>query len=448
MKPLCAAILALALLGPATGCRVVETTASVPARTVSILFPGGRSNQPDAGALQQSLMRVADDYIASTIESVDEMTGPVGLPFTSRTALNFKVEIGLAGISVATRDNPYASLFDMVSLASLTRMAVESLQAASANADLYTRWVQRARQIESNAWGVADQVLAPAQQQDLRTSIGAYYKATPDLRESFLAQPTRMASALPRTVAMQQSGSGVLDLSALDPFSSLDPAVREVTETRLLAERAMFTLQRMPWILRGQIDLMILEAMERPQVAQALTNVTQLSRSVDRASLAAESISRTAAQLPGQIASEREALVRVLEEQGGEMVEFLKAATALSDSLSTTVTNTDVLMKRFGVGEPKPSGPPPSPQTNARPFDILDYALTAQKATALAQQLDSLVSNLNATLESPALDKVSTQATTDVRRLLNHAFLLAGGLVVLVLLCALLYRAATRRRSG
>ena len=38
----------------------------------------------------------------------------------------------------------------------------------------------------------------------------------------------------------------MLNLVCLDPLSALDPATAELTETRQLVERALFTVQRLP----------------------------------------------------------------------------------------------------------------------------------------------------------------------------------------------------------
>jgi hypothetical protein len=230
---------------------------------------------------------------------------------------------------------------------------------------------------------------------------------------------------------------------SLDPFASLDPAVREVTEARLFAKRATFLLTRMPDILRWQSELLLLNSMSQPQMTRLIESSTLLSESVDRASRSAETISRTAEQLPDRLSAEREALVRTLEDQKGGLQALLEGVAACSDSLNATVTNTDALMRRFGVGEPRPPRPPV--QTNARPFDVLDYAQTAREAAALARELDSVVSNLHTTLDSPALEQASNRAVSDVRRVLSYAFLLAAGLIVLVLLCALIYRASRSR---
>ena len=430
-----------------TGCRIVKTTASVPERTVRAVFPGGKAEQPNPGELQESLMRYADGYNAQTIKSVDELTGIPGSPLTKYEALNFKITSVGGSISIATGQNPYANLIDMVSLATLSRMVLEDHVAMATNGVLLEPWLRRSLRLETNVWAIADQVLQKEQQADLHDSLKSFYKTVPDLHSTFLLRPQELATALPRTLSTAGGSGSLFNLSGLDPFSGLDPAVREITETRLFAERSMYMLQRMPWLLRWQSELLLIDAATQPQVAQALEDASRLTVSIDRASKAAETISRAAAELPDRISAEREALVQALEDQEGDLTTLLNAGTAFSDSLSVTVTDTDALMKRFGVGEPKPPGAEREPETNARPFDILEYAQAAEQATALARQLNSVVSNLHATLDSPALEKVSNQATADLRRLLNHAFLLAAGLVVLVLLGALAYRALTGRPS-
>jgi hypothetical protein len=108
-------------------------------------------------------------------------------------------------------------------------------------------------------------------------------------------------------------------------------------------------------------------------------------------------------------------------------------------------------MKRFGVGEAKTA----PPKTNAAPFNILDYAQTAKEVAVMSQQLDALIKDTATTLDSPALDKRMTdlnalleRAQGDARSVLNHAFLLAAGLIVLAFACAIVYRRTAGRRPA
>jgi poly(3-hydroxybutyrate) depolymerase len=85
--------------------------------------------------------------------------------------------------------------------------------------------------------------------------------------------------------------------------------------------------------------------------------------------------------------------------------------------------------------------------TNSPPFNILDYAKTADEVAKMAGQLDLLLKDASGTVETPALDKriaelnaLAGRARTDAKSVLNHAFLLVAGLLVVAFALALIYR--------
>jgi hypothetical protein len=216
-----------------------------------------------------------------------------------------------------------------------------------------------------------------------------------------------------------------------------------MTRTRLFAERALFAAERMPFLIRWQTEMLTRQLLEQAQVTNALHSAERLSR-------AAESASQTAAALPDRLSAERKAIVDALETQQGQLralsqdvTRTLNAGEQMSTSLNTAIVSFDGLMKRFGVGEPDTS----PPDTNAPPFNILDYARTAQQIAVMAEQLDSLIKSASTTVDAPALDKriaqlneLSGKARADAKSVLDHAFLLLAGLVVLTFVCAWLYR--------
>jgi hypothetical protein len=221
-----------------------------------------------------------------------------------------------------------------------------------------------------------------------------------------------------------------------------------VTRTRLFAERAMFVIQRMPFLIRWHTELLLDELLRLDQIDGVLTNVASLSISIDR-------LSHAAAELPDRVSAERQALVDALTAQESELrrmaedfTRTLAAGEAMSTSLNTTLVTFDALMKRFGVGEP--STAPPNP--NATPFNILDYAHTAERIATMAQQLDALIKDTGNTLESPALDRqlgtISGRAQADLKSVLNHAFLLLAGLILLGFICGWVYRRAGRPKAA
>jgi hypothetical protein len=118
----------------------------------------------------------------------------------------------------------------------------------------------------------------------------------------------------------------------------------------------------------------------------------------------------------------------------------LATGDKMSASLNTTLITFDALMKRFGVGEPSTS----PPDTNSPPFNILDYAHTADRITLMASQVDMLIRDTSTTVDSAALDRriadLREQTRSDAKSVLNYAFLLTAGVILLIFVCAVFYR--------
>jgi len=225
--------------------------------------------------------------------------------------------------------------------------------------------------------------------------------------------------------------------------------VREVTQTRLLAERAMFTLQRMPFLLRWQTELLAYQLAGQPAVELALTNTTRLADSADRISRATESVSQTAARLPDRISAERKAILDALDQQEGKLKDLtaqvdraLESGAKMSTSLNTTIRSLDALMKRFGVGEPSTNASPATSDTNSPPFNILDYGQVADRVAAMAKEINTLVVTVNQSV--PQIERLSHQTTADAQKVVDRGFRLGLVLIIVLLtgavLAGLLYR--------
>jgi hypothetical protein len=128
----------------------------------------------------------------------------------------------------------------------------------------------------------------------------------------------------------------------------------------------------------------------------------------------------------------------------------MSSGTQMSDSLNTTLTTFDALMKRFGVGETNNAGPK---ATNAEPFRIQDYTQTAAQLEKTARQLTELLITLDQTLGSTNLAKLTAQAgpvvqqaQTSSKEIVDYAFWKGILLVGVVLLAALIYRFVATRQ--
>jgi hypothetical protein len=186
----------------------------------------------------------------------------------------------------------------------------------------------------------------------------------------------------------------------------------------LFAERGLYVAQKMPQLLRWQLELLNLNALSSPVVQQVVANTTQLTVAVDR-------ISRVAEQLPAQVDQQREELIKALEAQErqltplvGEVRQTLAAGQDMSASLNTTLVTFDALMKRFGVGEPVTPALPAAGAAKARgaPFRIQDYETTAAQLEKTAKQLTELLAEVNQTVSPGNLGRLAEQAAPVVQQ--------------------------------
>jgi hypothetical protein len=296
------------------------------------------------------------------------------------------------------------------------------------NGAAFQPWLDATHVLETNAWDLAAQYLRPDQVAELRKGINDWYARTPEVRTAaFFARPHDFVHMVRITEGEGVPSTSVFSIVNVDPLADLDPAVREVTQSRLFAERAMYTVQRMPFLLRLQGDLLGYELAQQPAARQILSNSTELSDSVQRMSAVAASLNQTVGQLPDRISAERKEIIAAIESQQGKNLvggadRALVSAERLSNSLNITVTNVTRLMKLLGVDKPS---------ANGQPFNILDYAKTVEEAGVVTQNLNVLIESMNQS--APEIQRLSREAGADLQKEVDHAFRL-GLLLIAVLL--------------
>jgi hypothetical protein len=435
--------LSLLLFSLATGCGLLRTASKVPGEAVKAVTPGKK----DAKAInpvevQDTMLRFTDAFMTQSSLDIDRLRrGTNAVDATE--VLQWKIAFTTEMTSIASGPNEIANLLDMTVFITVTRMSLEEYWLPRVFGESARPLLETCRNAETEIWRLANSVLTPQQRAELQQAIVLWREKNPIPDNVFAARAVGFAA---RVVRATQPGSAkpgsVFDLLSLDPVAGLDPAVREIAQTRLFAERGLFVAQRMPKLLRWQTELLSMNALELPSVQQLITNSTRIASAVDRFATVAE-------KLPEQLSAEREQILKALESQEktltplvDNMRQTLTAGTQMSTSLNTTLTTFDVLMKRFGVGETNNAGPP---DTNAEPFHILDYARTAAQLEVTARQLTELLDRFDQTIASTNLTQLSTRAESGGKQVVDYAFWRAVLFVVIVLLAFLIYRFVSAR---
>jgi hypothetical protein len=443
-------LLCLLLVAFSSGCRAFKSTAKVPGQAVRAMAPGQKdAHTADPVEVQQTLLRFADELAKRIILDIDKLRRGTNPPAPA-DVLKWKIFLASEIFSIASGPNAVADLLDMTAFVTITRASLEEYWEPKVFGESAQPMLDSCRNAEKNIWLLAGRVIKPEQQEELRAAIEAWRRQNPQsdsmLAARALGFTSRVAEA---TKADSKASASVFSLLNLDPLSGLDPATREIAQTRLFAERALYVALWMPTLLRWQIELMSLHAAAMPEVRQLVANSTQIAASAERFASLAEKI-------PGQVSAEREAIVKELQTQEEHLTplvdqvrQTLTAGTQMSTSMNTTIATFDGLMKRFGIGETNQAAPP---DTNAQPFRILDYAQTAARMESMAQQLTELVRTLDQTLGDTNVARLSAQvvpvvqqAQTGSKEIVDYAFWKVVLLIGITLVSALIYRLLSHR---
>lgn len=427
---------------------------------------GSDSGKPaplSTSALQAEVMRFADHYATAVAQAADEFRQRVPTSEARTAAQTWKLGQSTAAFIDAANPSPVVNALDMVVLATLSRTVQEDYWVGSAFGEPARPLLETHRQLEREAWSIAEGFLSSAQQQELRALIAAWRAKNPDQRYVGQTRLRDFAESIGELPPSDKSKPGsIFSLFKVDPLAGLEPSTRAIEQARLLAERSAFYLQRLPTLLSWQAELLSYQLVTTPESKQILADTDRLTKST-------EVFAKTAEQLPQLVNDQREAAIKQLldglaVERANftaslaaddmklratiiEMRQTIEAGTDLSKSLDTTIKSLDTLMVRF---DPGPKGSAAATAPAGRPFDILDYAATAKEVTVALQQLNTAIASIDKTV--PQVQHASETFERAGNRLLNRFFLIGAGLIVLLLggavIAALFYRRLTGKSKS
>jgi hypothetical protein len=373
----------------------------------------------------------------------DDFHAKVGTPEARLAAQQWKLQQATAAFITASGENPVLNAIDMVVLGTVSRMVVQDYWVGEKFGAAAQPLLDTQRQLETNAWEVAHRVLTPEQRDQLRGFIREWRAAHPAERNVGAARFSDLVKFMKADAATQQGrGLGSLfSLAAVNPLSGLDPAVRAVEQTRQLAARAMYYLERAPRLWSWQAELLTYQLAGQPETRQVLSDV-------DRVANSTRTFARTAEGLPGLIREEREAAINQLlagvanersnilvtlnaqEAQLHELLPQVRQTLTAGGDMANSVKGAIESLDAFIHYVSPPETNPPPPTTNSQPFNVLDYGKTAGQIGAMAKDLNTLLATANQS--APEVARLSQQAGADAKEVVNYAFRL--GLVLTVVL--------------
>ncbi|HEY2586571.1 MAG TPA: hypothetical protein VGI81_12475 [Tepidisphaeraceae bacterium] len=256
---------------------------------------------------------------------------------------------GTGAMGNATNPNPEAGMMDMALMVTTSREIAEApWPNESFGTENASAILARLKTQEAEIWAVVNAYLSPAQIRQLHALADRWRREHPNQR--FVSE-ARLAdfpeSKKPQNqINIGQLPNDVFGLAQVDPFKGLDPAVQQVKQTRLLAERAFFYSQHMPMLLSWQVDLLYSQMLAEPQIRQMFENTTTVAASTTRVSDAAgqfagagnrfsETLERFRQELPRQQATLVDQVDRLVARERKGALE--QATTQVAALRTTTV---------------------------------------------------------------------------------------------------------------
>jgi molecular chaperone GrpE (heat shock protein) len=435
--------LALALFG----CEMVKTATNAPGQVYRALTPGtGPAFSADPVEVQNNMMRFANAYFDTIVVGFGTIEHSLSGK-DAADALRWKLGLASEVINVATGPRPISSLIDLTIFVSITKQAIAKrwpVEKYKSSAPL----LESIAISEADVWRLSGLVIKSDQQKELKLSIDSWCQNNPNPETILIANGLSFAEQISKPKIDSKNNpvqvSSVFSFLGVDPLSGLDPATREIAQTRMFAERALFVTQKIATLMRWQVQLLTYDTFAQPDLQQMIVNSTKLTSSLDK-------ISEVATALPEIITAERVAIISSVETESKNLTGLatqVKAATdsgaEMSNSLNRTLVTFDALMKRFGVGEIQPVT---SQEQSSAPFNILDYAKTASSLESAAKQISELLRTLDQTTNSENLSRITGQVNSlvnqtqkDGKNLVDYAFYRVLLVIISITIAAFIYK--------
>jgi len=433
---------ALALMASAAlpGCALVQNLTGYTAKQQARVDAAKQR----AEALQLDVMRFADQYVEVVSRDTEQIAVQVE-DFSRRVEIfDWRLATATSAVQIAAGPSPVTNAVDMLVMVSLSRRIVEAGWTARYGEQAQPL-LESYRTLERRARRLLDGIGSREQKDELDALMDTWIAENPAATSAAFIRFDNLARTGPgRAESAARASPSLLSMIGLDPLQGIDPAVREVQQTRLLAERWVYYAQRLPILLDLQTSLIGARAAADPQVRQVTGSVGEMGR-------LSASVGRLADEAPALLAREREAAIaQLMGELRTQQKEMLALATEVRGALETgnvtaqsldrLIQSTDRLVARFRSADGAATT-----ESTGRPFDINEYTSAAVAIGAAARELQALATNVDGL--APQLPARVDQAASRAQELADHVFWRLLILILAALLCAVAYRLAARRIS-
>lgn len=343
-----------------------------------------REKKPlDEQQVQSLVMSLSDDLTFAVADACSQISARTTRADSQLYCNSLRLGVATSAISAAVARNPRVGYGDLVTTAMLERISLEEPATARVLDPTDREQLHLVFEREENVlWSQLTQLITQAQADELRTMIMEWRKAHPD-RESLTQVRLQELAAWRQTPTASPStwsDASVLRLLRLDPMQGLDPATRQIKESRLLAERLGFWAQRLPMIVGWQMELTSSRLLQQASVNQVVENSTQFTTATTQFSKATTQIAQTYDKMLAELPKERQAAIEQTDKALAAQLKSLvdQTSVALAAERKAAIEQTD----RALAAQVKST------------IDQTSAALTAERKAAIDQAGEQLSTHL------------------------------------------------------
>ncbi len=199
-----------------------------------------------------------------------------------------------AAYTIAAETDPDGGLLDMVSMVTLGRIIYEKVRRKGFGKQVQPL-LEGYRAAERDIWFLAEQLLTEPKQRELRMIIDDWRKKHPEVDNYFYVRFADFSEERKGSLLSKTDKTGGI-------FKSVDRMTQQVEEFRILSERGLYLVSRMPLLTGLFADVWVSRIMLNPELKMVLEDIHTFAEVSKRFAVVAE-------KMPDGLSKEREQII-------------------------------------------------------------------------------------------------------------------------------------------
>jgi hypothetical protein len=224
-----------------------------------------------------------------------------------------------------------------------------------------------------------------------------------DHKNGIFASISLVGDILSQSKLANGENSSLFSVLDLDPLASLDPAARELTQTRLFGERALFVGNHMPQIMEWQAELLSMRTLRNPSIEQLIVDTGRLTQT-------AEQMGNSLSQVPGVIADERKEIVRAIQNQTPQLLALSTEITAAFQEGQKMADSINGILSKYEAISAKSQN-----DDSSQSLPASQYLEVLTRLESTLERINTLTSSLTGVIDNEERMKSYTALGQEVR---------------------------------